>query len=111
LEKEVSNKINKIADFKARLSEINRSLKSIKAEIRIWLPELVNNEISAYESRLADIRLTQLKQEWEAKKIKEELRNQSKILVLHKSITEDQYLNQLLAELTRSKAISLKSPL
>jgi len=109
LEKEVNNKINKIADFKARLSEIDRSLKSIKTEIRIWLPELVNNEISAYESRLADIRLTQLRQEWEAKKIKEELRNQSKVLILHKSITEDQYLNQLLAELTKRKAISLSS--
>ena len=109
LEKEVSNKIDKIAEFKARLSEIDRSLKSIRAEIRIWLPELVSSEISAYESRLADIRLTQLRQEWEAKKIKEELRNQSKILVLHKSITEDQYLNQLLAELTRSKAISLSN--
>lgn len=109
LEKEVSNKIDKIAEFKVRLSEIERSLETIGAEIRIWLPELVSSEISAYESRLADIRLTQLKQEWEAKKIKEELRNQSKILVLHKSITEDQYLNQLLAELTRSKAISLSN--
>jgi len=109
LEKGVSNKIDKIAEFKARLSEVNRSLKTIKAEIRIWLPELVNNEIMAYESRLADIRLTQLMQEWETKKAGEELKDQKEVLTLHKSITEDQYLNQLLAELTERKAISLSN--
>jgi len=109
LEKEVSNKINKIAEFKARLSEIDRSLNTIEAEIRIWLPELVNNEISAYESRLADIRLTQLMQEWETKEAGEELKYQSEMLTLRKSITEDQYLNQLLAELAEHKAISLSN--
>lgn len=107
LEREVSNKINKIAGFKARLSDIEQSLQTIKAQIKIWLPHLIESEISAYESRLTDIKLNRLLQETEETESKEELKNQSEVLILHKSITEDQYLNQLLAKLTQKDPISL----
>jgi len=107
LEKQVSNKINKIAEFDMRVSDIDWSLQKTEAEIRIWLPTLIESEISAYESRLADIRLARLTQGLETEEIKEELADQTETLILRKSIIEDPYLNEVLAELTGRDAISL----
>ena len=107
LEKQVNSKVNKIAEFNARLSDIDRLLQKTKMEIKIWLFTLIKGEMSAYESRLADIRLILLKQKLEKGKIKDELKGQTKTLILRESLIKDEYLAKLLADLTEQSAISL----
>lgn len=109
LEREGRDKINKIAGFSARLSDIEQSLQTTKAEMKIWLPQLIENEIAAYESRLADIKIKRFLEEAKERELKKELEDQSKVIILHKSIMEDQYLNQLLANLTHKGPISLSN--
>ena len=89
----------------------NQNLSKIEEEIREFNEtnkiEILDNEIKGkaaktlnYDLRLADIKLSLQKEETRKEQVIIALNEQDKVLKLSKSITEDQFFNQLMSSLT-----------
>jgi uncharacterized protein involved in exopolysaccharide biosynthesis len=107
MDKEISEKLNKIMGNESRLADIKTATK--KEEANIWriFQQLLQKRIECYQSRKADLELSIFKEKINLSQIQKQLDEQDKIITLSKSIVEDQFYKQLIEKISESDSIAL----
>jgi uncharacterized protein involved in exopolysaccharide biosynthesis len=107
LKKEIEEKLTKMMSYELELADVRTSLEKGEAKAKEIFRQILQVKIRDYQSKLADLRLSILREESNFKQLENELKDQHRIVSLSKSVTEDQFFNQLLQEITGQRSLAL----
>ena len=107
MDKEITVKLDKIMENESRLADVKITIKKEEANIERIFQQLLQKRVECYQSKKADIELSIFKEKTNLSQIQKQLEEQDKIIILSKSIVEDQFYKQLIEKISESDSIAL----
>ena len=107
MDKEITVKLEKIMGNESRLADVKVGIKKEEANTIRAFQQLLQKRIECYQSKKADLELSILKEKTNYLQIQKQLSEQDKIIILSKSIVEDQFYKQLVEKMSESDSIAL----
>jgi len=107
MDKEITEKLNKIIGNESRLADIKTTTKKEEANIRRIFQQLLQKRVECYQSKKANLELSIFKEKANLSQIQKQLDEQDKIITLSKSIVDDQFYKQLIEKISESDSIVL----
>jgi len=107
MDKEITVKLEKIMGNESRLADVKVDIKKEEVNTIRAFQQLLQKRIECYQSKKADLELSILKEKTNYLQIQKQLSEQDKIIILSKSIVEDQFYKQLVEKMSESDSIAL----
>ena len=107
MDKEITEKLNKIIGNESRLVDIKTTTKKEEANMSRIFQQLLQKRVECYQSKKADLEFSIFKEKINLSQIQKQLEEQDKIITLSKSIVNDQFYKQLIEKISESDSIAL----